>query len=72
METNKIAKFLNLEWVMLFGFILAKLVLSLLPISYGIFRDEFYYINEQTSRTWVCGCPAITPAYFSRGPVFIR
>jgi hypothetical protein len=45
METNKISKFLNLERVMLFGFILAKLVLSLLPISYGIFRDEFYYIS---------------------------
>ncbi len=44
METNKISKFLNLERVMLFGFILAKLVLSLLPISYGIFRDEFYYL----------------------------
>lgn len=45
METNKIAKFLNLERVMLLGFILAKLVLSLLPISYGIFRDEFYYLS---------------------------
>ena len=30
---------------MLFGFILAKLALSLLPISYGIFRDEFYYLS---------------------------
>ena len=45
METNKIAKFINLERVMLFGFILAKLVLSLLPISYGIFGDEFYYLS---------------------------
>ncbi len=45
METNKTSKFLNLEWVMLLGFILAKLVLSLLPISYGIFRDEFYYLS---------------------------
>ena len=45
METNKIARFLNLERVMLFGFILAKLVLSLIPISYGIFRDEFYYLS---------------------------
>jgi hypothetical protein len=45
METNKISKFLNLERVMLLGFILAKLVVSLLPISYGIFRDEFYYLS---------------------------
>ena len=45
METNKISKFLNLERMMLFGFILVKLVLSLLPISYGIFRDEFYYLS---------------------------
>ncbi len=45
METNKISKFLNLERVMLLGFILAKLVLSLLPISYGIFRDEFYCLS---------------------------
>ena len=30
---------------MLFGLILAKLVLSLLPISYGIFGDEFYYLS---------------------------
>jgi hypothetical protein len=45
MEMNKISKFLNLERVMLFGFILVKLVLSLLPISYGIFRDEFYCLS---------------------------
>ena len=45
METGKISKFFNLERIMLLGFILVKLVLSLFPISYGIFRDEFYYIS---------------------------
>jgi hypothetical protein len=44
MEMNKIAKFFNIERVMLLGFILAKLVLSLFPINYRIFRDEFYYL----------------------------
>jgi 4-amino-4-deoxy-L-arabinose transferase-like glycosyltransferase len=44
-KTNKISKILNLEIIMLFGFILAKIILSLLPISYGIFRDEFYYLS---------------------------
>jgi hypothetical protein len=45
MKTNKVAQFFNTERIMLFGIILAKLVLSLLPISYGIFRDEFYYLS---------------------------
>lgn len=45
METNKISKIVNSEIIILFGFILAKIILSLLPISYGIFRDEFYYLS---------------------------
>jgi hypothetical protein len=40
-ETSKLW---NSEQLMLFGFILAKLLISLLPIHYGIFRDEFYYL----------------------------
>jgi hypothetical protein len=45
MESAKISRFLNPERLMLFIFMVLKIVLTLLPISYGIFRDEFYYLS---------------------------
>jgi 4-amino-4-deoxy-L-arabinose transferase-like glycosyltransferase len=45
MGPTKSSRFFDPDRLLLFIFIAFKLILSLLPIHYGIFRDEFYYLS---------------------------
>lgn len=45
MKKEQRLKWVNRDWFTLLGFIILKLLLSLFPFEYGIFRDEFYYLS---------------------------
>lgn len=45
MKEEQRLQWVRRDWFILLGFILLKLLLSLFPFEYGIFRDEFYYLS---------------------------
>lgn len=45
MRKGTLLQWVNRDCLILFGFIIIKLLLSLFPFEYGIFRDELYYLS---------------------------
>lgn len=45
MKKEQLFQWVHRNYLILLGFIIIKLFLSLFPLEYGIFRDEFYYLS---------------------------